>query len=233
MCDTTPIAVPKTAERIFTLMLLFYPEEYGKRYGNEMKLVFSDMYSEERSKNGKIGLGFWLHQFADIGKSVIEQHIDTLGKKGMKQYLQQILHINKYNVVGGIFLLPAFIVLCIDVVSRIVQGDLVHYNRPVYSFMSHTPLYWYPVLFTWVIIFPFLAVVINLIPLVKNISKTHGKSKYMRFIAQNIITILLVSFAAFFILIVKFHDFGPCMLHGIARLGFEHLTKIVAICRNA
>jgi len=233
MHDSTSLSVSANGEKIFNILLLFYPEQYRKRYGHEMLLLFRDMYKEEFTRKDRISLSFWVTQVGDITKSAIEQHIDMIQKQGIKKYLQKTLHINVFNIVGSLFLLPAFIVFCIDLISRIAQGDLVHYNRPVYSFLSHTPLYWYPVLFTWVILFPFLTVLINVFPLVRNIIKNQGNIKNRKFIIQNIITIALLSFAAFFILLVKFHDFGPCMLHGIARYGFERFTHIVTVCKNA
>src|SRR5207248_2005156 len=99
-------------------------------------------------------------------KSVVEQHVYLMAKYGMKRYLQNTLHMNKYNIIGGILLLPFFIMMVIDTLARVIQGDLFHYNRSVYAFLSHTPLYWFPVLFTWTFLFPFLAIVLNLIPIV-------------------------------------------------------------------
>lgn len=198
-----------------------------------MYYLFCDLYQEELRLKGRINLTFWIVQVRDIIKSVIEQHIYMINKYGFKKYFQTILQINKYNVIGGIFLLPAGLVFLIDLVSRIIQGDLIHYNRPVYAFMSHTPLYWQPVLFTWVFILPILAVLINFVPLVKALIKKHRSIKSWSFLIQNLITVLLLGFGIFIILLVRFHDVGPCMLHGLARLGFEHFTDIVAVCKNA
>lgn len=234
MRDTTELSVPKNLDGIISFFLFLYPKQYRNKFGQEIRLLVTELYQEERNKKGTVGLGFWFSQAGDVTKSVIEQHIDEIGKKGMMKYVQNTLHINKFNVIGGILLLPAITVFFIDVFSRIVQGDLAHYNHPVYSFMSHTPLYWQPVLVTWVIVFPLLAVGINLIPLLKNlITKHHNKIKSWNFLWQNLITLLLLGFGTFFILLVKFHDFGPCMLHGIARLGFEHFNHIVEVCNNA
>lgn len=233
MYDTTQLSLPRNAERLVTFLLQLYPEKYRRKFGEEVRFLLEDMYQEELRQKGKVGLRFWFFQIGDITKGVIEQHSAEMATLGMKKYVQQTLQINKYNIIGGVFLLPAVFVFLLDIVSRIAQGDLVHYNRPVYAFISHTPLYWQPVLFTWVIVFPFLAIGINCIPLLKNLIRKHGNIKNWQFFRQNLITILLLGFGTFFILLVKFHDFGPCMVHGIARLGFEHFTHIVAVCKNA
>ena len=233
MYDAKQLLLPAGAEMFFNFLLQFYPESYRKRFGQEMFLVLNDTYQEEVEKKGRVGFGFWLSQIGDITQSILGQHIDEIYNKGMKKYLQQTLHINKYNVIGGIFLLPVFTVFLIDLIARIVQGDLVHYNRPVYALLSHTPLYWTPVLFTWIVVFPLLAIGFNFIPLIKILIKKNNNIKSWQFLRQNLVSILLFGFGAFFILLVKFHDFGPCMLHGLARLGFEHFTHIVAVCKNA
>ena len=90
MYGTTPLSIPTNAEKLFNFLLLFYPQQYRKKFGQEMFLLFRDIYQEELTKKGSVSLAFWFTQFGDITKSVIEQHIDMIGKQGMKKYLQQI-----------------------------------------------------------------------------------------------------------------------------------------------
>jgi hypothetical protein len=163
MYDATELSVPANAEKLFNFLLFFYPKQYRKKYEQEMRLLFQDMYQEELIKKGSISLTFWLAQFGDITKSVSEQHINMIQKQGMKKYLEQTLHINKYNVISGIFLLPVIFMTLVEIISRIAQGDLTHYNRPVYAFFSHTFLYWTPIPFIWVILFPLFAALISFI----------------------------------------------------------------------
>ncbi len=233
MYETINISIPKKAERIFGLFLSFYPKVYRQKFGNEMRLVFYEMYQEEILTNGKIRFGFWIWQFSDLSNNALKEHVDLIEKKGIKKYMQQTFNINKYNIFGVILLLPAFIVFCIDLGSRIIQGDLVHYNRPVYKLLSHTPLYWTPVLFVWVIIFPLLAVGINLIPIITKAVKDRDHLKSKTFIKQNFTTLLILTFGLFFVLLVKYHDFAPCMVHGILKVGFGQLDHIVEVCRKA
>ncbi len=233
MNEVTQLSVPGRAEKIFNFFLLLYPETYRKQYASEMRLLFYEMYQEEVASNGKVRLEFWFSQVSDMTKSVIEQHVNDIGKKGMKKYLQQTLHINRYNVIGLILLSPALAVFAIDLVARIVQGDFSHYNRPVYNFLSHTPLYWYPVLFSWVILFPMLAVVVNIIPF---LTKKREKSLPFfsaAFLRKNVIALLVMGIGLFFIAIVKLHDFAPCMIHGLLKVGFGQFNHIITVCRKA
>lgn len=227
------LLVSAHAEKLFNLFLLFYPEQYRKKYGHEMLLLFQDMYQEELTKKGDISLTFWFSQFVDITKSVIEQHIDMIQRQGMKKYLQQTLHVNSYNIISVIFLLPVILMTCVEVISRITQGDLTHYNRPVYAFFSHTFLYWTPVLYTWVILFPLLAAVISFIPIVKSFLKRKTGLSSLKFILPNIIGIAISLFGLGFIALIRLHDFVPCTIHGLTNLGFEKLNYILSVCRNA
>jgi hypothetical protein len=230
MYETTHVSVSRNAERMFALLLRLYPEQYRRKFGNEMHLLFSEMYQEELSAKGSIGLGFWFSQFIDITKSVIEQHKELVLKIGMKKYLQQTLHISKYNVIGFIFLLPFLLMFATDLISRIAQGDLTHYNRPVYHYLSQTPLYWTPVLFSIVVVFPLIAVIINAIPLLQQREKKVLSWVYLQ---KNSITLLLIAIGLGCIAIIKLHDFLPCMIHGILNGGLAHFTKMFPYCQRA
>lgn len=217
----------------FKNLLLLYPDTYRKTFEEEILITFEDMYQEKLLQDGEIGITFWFQIYMDIVINALEQHRQLLKKQGMKKYTQQTLHINKYNIIGGLLLLPFFSVFLINVSARIAQGDLTHYNRPVYSLLSHSLLYWFPVLFTWVILFPTLAIIINLVPLIKNIIKKHGSLFDFSFIRQNAITLLILAVGIGFLAIIKLHDFAPCFVHGILRFGFEKTFDIISYCRNA
>lgn len=233
MYETNQLSLPTSAEIFFNFLLQFYPQSYRKRFGQEMLFVFKDTYQEELKKRGKVGIGFWLVQVGDITKSVLEQHIDEIGKKGMKKYLQQTLHINTYNIISLVFLLPVILMTGIEIISRIVQGDLTHYNRPVYAFFSHTFLYWTPVLFTWVILFPLIAAILSLIPLIKSLAKKNTPLFSWVFIQKNILGIAILLFGLGFIALIRLHDFAPCVIHGLTHVGFGQFSHIIAVCRNA
>src|SRR5579872_3592914 len=199
MYNATQLQVSTKADKIFAFFLFLYPDSYRKQYGNEMQLVFHEMYQEELNKNGNIRFSFWLSQVGDLTKSIIHEHIDEMQSKGMKKYLQHTLHSNAYNIVSIIFLLPVILMTGIEIISRVTQGDLTHYNRPVYNFFSHTFLYRTPVLFTWVILFPALAAIISLIPLVKSLTKKKTSLFSITFLRKNIFGIAIFFFGLGFI----------------------------------
>jgi hypothetical protein len=230
MYETTHILVSKNAERLFSLLLLLYPEQYRKKFGQEMHLLFFEMYQEELTTKGSVGFVFLLLQISDITKSVIVQHRDLMTKIGMKKYIQHTLRINKYNMIGFFFLAPFLLMFITDLVSRILQGDLMHYNRPVYHYLSHTPLYWTPILYTIVIMFPLLAIVFNVIPLLQQKRKTVFTWFFVR---KNLITLLIILAGIGCISIIKLHDFLPCMIHGMLRGGLAHFSQMFPYCQKA
>jgi hypothetical protein len=233
MSNGDKLIVITKIERVFNNLLLLYPDSYRKKFGEEMIITFEDIYREKLTKDGKLGILFWVKISLDIIKSALEQQSELLKRLGMKKYLIQTFHVNKYNIVGGVLLLPFLTMFAIDLIARIVQGDMTRYNRPVYVYISHTPLYWTPVLFSIVILFPLLAVLFNLIPLIVNALKKHTHIFHLTFLKQNSIALAIVLVSLSFLAIIKLHDFAPCMVHGIIGLGVGEMPKIISICKNA
>jgi len=223
--------VEDQADRFYELLLLLYPETYQNRFGVEMMYTFQDMRAEERTKHGKVGIGFWSGILIDTLLSALHEHGEALRKEGMKKYLQQTLKLNNYNLVSLVLLLPFLIMGCIDFAGRILQGNLGRYNPAAYSVLSQTPLYWYPILFTWVILFPLLAVIISLIPLAINSRKSSWRG--IDYLKQNPVSVIIITVGILLLAVVILHDFAPCMVNNIMLQGFGHFQSIISLCRNA
>ncbi len=198
-----------------------------------MLLTFQDMYKEEIREKGRACAGFWLEIAGDVLSSAGSQHWEAVKKQGLEKYLRETLKLNKFNIIGGILLLPAFTMFAVDFVSRILKGDLTHYNRQVYAFLSHTPLYWTPILFSWVILFPLLAVLINIIPVINYAWRKHSLRLNLSFLEENIISVGILGAGLFFLAVIKLHDFAPCMLHGLLKVGGGQMLKIISVCSKA
>ena len=226
--------VEDQADRFYELLLLLYPETYQNRFGVEMMYTFQDMRAEERTKHGNVGIGFWSGILIDTLLSALHEHGEALRKEGMKKYLQQTLKLNNYNLISLVLLLPFLIIACIDFAGRILQGNLGRYNPAAYSVLSQTPLYWYPILFTWVILFPILAVIISLIPLAINSKKSSWRG--IDYLKQNPVSVIIITVGILLLAAVKLHDFLPCMVHMVHTIslqGFGKLPTIISLCRNA
>lgn len=227
MYKTEELTVPITKESfIYKTLLFLYPDQYRKKFGEQMLLVFQDMYEDEYKNFGKIRSVFWLRVSTDALQSIITQHLDFIKKEGLKKYLREVLHVNKYSVIGAILLLPFTTILGLDFVARILQRDLTHYSRPLNNYFSHIFLYQdhigkIPLLWFVLIFFPILSIVLNIIPLHKSFFK-------------NPVTLAILGLAGLALLIVYGHDFVPCIVQGILyHHAIINLPKAILICRNA
>ena len=226
--------VEEKSDRLYEMLLLLYPEPYRKKFGREMLYTFQDMRAEEQTKHGNAGIDFWSSILIDTVLSALHEHGDILRKEGMKKYLHQTLKLNNYNLISLILLLPFLLMGCIDFAGRILQGDLGHYNPGTYAALSQTPLYWYPILFTWVILFPILAVVVSLIPLAINSKKSSWRG--IDYLKQNPVGVIIITVGILLLAAVKLHDFLPCMVHMVHTIslqGFGKLPTIISLCRKA
>lgn len=233
MYETTSLQLSHRAEKIFLFFLQFYPKQYRKRFGQEMFYVFQDVCQEELENHKTLSASFWIRQIVDIARSIMHEHLLEVQHKGMKKYLEQTFHLSPYYIVSMGFLLPVILMTCTEILSRIIQKDMTHYNRPLYAFFSHTFLYWPPVLFTWVIIFPLLAAFISLIPLVVSFKKRKTAFLSWRFLLSNIIGIAILLFGFGFIALIRLHDFLPCLFYGLTHFGFGQLHRILSVCQKA
>jgi hypothetical protein len=223
--------VEEKSDRLYELLLLLYPEPYLKKFGREMLYTFQDMRDEEQSRHGMVGVAFWSSILIDTLLSALHEHREVIRKDGMKKYLYQTLKLNNYNLVSLVLLLPYFVMMVIDLTGRVLQGDLRHYNPATYAALSQTPLYWYPILFTWVIIFPILAIIISLIPLALNSGKVSVPG--IAYLRQYTGSVILIMIAVLLLAMVKLHDFLPCLVHNISSNGFRDLPSIISLCRKA
>jgi hypothetical protein len=122
--------------------------------------------------------------------------------------------IDPFHLISGIFLLPFLVFLFIEIISRIAQGDLFHYNRQVYGVLSQTLFYWLPVQFTWAFLFPLLVILLNIFTITKQAKKDHERILSSKFIKDNIVSFLLLLVGLVFLAIIAPH-FIPFVLHGI------------------
>lgn len=101
------------SERIYGLLLEFYPKPYKQEFGEEMKYVFSESLKDAYSENGAQGLiTLWARTIIDAGKSLVTQHVENLKRgESMKTKNTNILMQNKDILgialaIGLILLIP-------------------------------------------------------------------------------------------------------------------------------
>lgn len=230
------ILIPDKALTVYKVFLFLYPKQYRKRFGLQMLYTFQDLYQEEIHKNKHINGRFWILLLLDILQSTCEQQKDVIQKNGMRNYIQQTLHINRYNIIGSILLLPFITLMAMDLIGRIVQGDLFHYNKSFYAFISHTFIYASyngksPFLWTALIFFPILAILTNIVPLLFTLQKKGTKKRTISIITSNTPAFLVLGIGLFCLFMIYGHDIIPCTIHGILRKGFTDFFNILNYCR--
>lgn len=72
---------PRTAERLYQLLLRAYPREFRAAYGREMALLFRDLCAEGEVRS----LRFWAGIIGDVARSAPALHADAWRARGMKQ----------------------------------------------------------------------------------------------------------------------------------------------------
>ncbi len=233
MYDTKDSAVSTKHDALYKTVLLLYPTQYRKRFGQEMLFVFEDMYQEELAKHGRVGTRFWLSVFIDTIGSVIAQHIDMIRKQGMKNYLQQTLHINKYNVIGGILLLPFIVLLGSDFIGRVIQGDFSHPNMTLIGYLSRSILYSGQAPLLWVVLVysPLLAILLNIIPFITSLKKKNKKLVLTNILFVNPLALVIMGMGFLFLVVAFGHDVIPCFVHRF--FSSWDLFHTIAICKNA
>ncbi len=219
--------------KFYSSLLYFYPESYRKNYGREMLRVFSQMYQEE-TQQGRAGMLFWSRIISDVAISGVGEHFDDLGKKGPRNYLGKTLRINDLNIIGAVLLLPFGLLLAIDFIGRVVQGDLIRYDRAFSATVSSTFLYRHPLLLWSVMVLaPILAVAINLVPFMRAIAKNRGKLTPNKVLSANPAAALIIMLGFFALLIIYGHDAIPCFIHGVFLGKLGDFGNLVSTCRRA
>ncbi|MCL4367114.1 hypothetical protein M1563_03005 [Patescibacteria group bacterium] len=218
---------------LYQTLLGLYPRQYQNRFGSEMLEVFTELYQEEIDKHGSAGIYFWFAIWGDLLKSVLTQHWELMQKQGMKKYLKSTFNINIYNVTGGLLILPFMVMLGLDLVSRLIQGDLTHYNRSYYQLLSQTFLMQGPAQLFWVIIFPLAALIINLIPFFKTAYTQQNRLAIKSLVLTNLLAVAIMSVGLFALLLAFGHDYIPCFFHHLFLDGLDQIAKTALFCRSA
>lgn len=233
MYDKTEVTIQTKAAAFYKNLLFLYPSTYRKQFGEQMLLVFHDMYQDELSVKGNVQFGFWLSIILDVTKSSITQHISAMKQQGWRKYF----HITIYNIIGGILLLPFLLIFIYGMIGRTIQGDVYHYNRPFESVLYHSFIYanyfGKPlILMAIAILFPAIALLINLISIISSLTKTKKQSPIKLFLANPVAYVITLT-GLFFLLIIFGHDFVPCTVNALMKYGFGQVGHIVSVFRNA
>lgn len=216
-----------SAKFFYQLLLLLYPKDYRKEYGQEMRLLFEDLYREEKEKNGEVSLKFWLSLIWDVLTSTVNQHYQLFHKIGPRKYLNQVLSINIVVFLISLLLLsPFFSVVLLDTFVVLFTG-----SRQSISVFYSSPFWGVPVILTVILFLPLIVVLMNSLVIAQEVEKRKFKVLTISFLGQNFfnLMILLAGLSAIFILFG--HDFVPCLVNRTFQRGLLSLIPTINYCR--
>lgn len=211
----------------YKTLLLLYPKDYRSEYDLEMRLLFEDLYKEEKMENGEVRLKFWLSLVWDVLTSTISQHYQLIQEIGPRRYLKQMLSINIVVFFISLLLLtPFFSVMLIDTFVLLLTG-----SRQAMSVFYNSPFWSVPVILTAVLFLPLIVVLMNALVITQEVEKRKYKIISISFIGQNFfnLVILMVGLSAIFILFG--HDLVPCIINRTFHSGFLKLIPNFNYCR--
>ncbi len=70
------------SERLYEFLLKFYPKNYKKEFGEEMKYVFSEFLKDAYAENGKQEItNLWIRTILGESKSIFIQYIENIKRR--------------------------------------------------------------------------------------------------------------------------------------------------------
>ena len=71
----------RRAAWVYALLLRFYPRAHRQAFGPRMRQTFADHYHDAIERAGENEWRFWLSVLADVGKSVVREHLAALTER--------------------------------------------------------------------------------------------------------------------------------------------------------
>ena len=142
----------------YQALLLLYPKAYRHHYGNDMVQTLSDMLDGQDSRLGQAKV--WLRVSLDLPVSIVQQNLVTIGGS-----MHSIPHYIKWSgLVGALMLVPFTAAVVANMISVAASG------HPLYQ----TWLWSLPILRTWVLILPGLALALALFGYINYVASNKG-----------------------------------------------------------
>lgn len=184
--------------RLYIKLLGLYPDQYRQHYTKQIRQTLQDILKHEPSKNKRHLI--LVKEILTLPLSAGEQYLITFSKQR---------HMSPKTIISLIalgLLIPFVIALLIDEISEFTTGGHL-YNTWLWS---------RPVLLIWIVILPFISLVLALstylISLLRQRNKIHIGSLLAKRYWLPIVTIV---FSVGILCLVVFHDTVHCWLVGV------------------
>lgn len=179
----------------YSRLLRLFPAAYRKRYEEEILQTLADMLDDSESSPTKV----WLRTAADFPISLVHQQINY-GGLAMDQ---RPTYMKRSSVVGGLLLAPFFVFVIIDSLTGHALFNSILWSTPV--------------LFSWLVILPALAIILNAAAFLRwaSVRRTQNKTSLWRslFDLRSNWPVLLIAVVGLGIIGLAFgHDSVHCII---------------------
>lgn len=131
----------------YAKFLKLYPAEYYKKYGHEILLTTADMLDEAKSRRERLLI--WSSIALDLSANILRQQLIYAGGVMANETPH---YVKRNSIVAGALLIPFAVALTANALNKMIFGQALY----------HSWLWRTPVLSTWVLILPELALLLAL-----------------------------------------------------------------------
>jgi hypothetical protein len=205
----------KLSQKIYSLMINFYPPDFQRQHGLEMRQTFDDLIKD-------YGLTkTWFRVLPDLFISVLIINLKDFMEKSSSQFKLAL---------WGIAMLVPFTLLILAAMLRTL------FHLPAINFIGQHVIAGHVGLATFIlIILPIGAFLINLAPLANNVFQQKQISDVMsfEFVRTNVLTLAVTVAAVGAAAFLPAHDAVPCFINGLIAQHFHNIVPLFDVCRNA
>jgi len=181
----------------YTQLLRLYPKAYRDKYAPQMVQTLADMLDDQPNKYARLAI--WLRIGVDLPVSIVHQNIMYIGEVSMPTY------IKRNGIIAGLLLVPFLLALIANALTATI------YHRDLYNSVVWST----PVLTTWIIILPSLALLIALASYINFLQHSPKQTPFFQRLhnVKQVWPIALAGSCGLGILcLVAFHDSAHCPL---------------------
>lgn len=203
------------SEWLYSKLLHLYPTGYRRRFAEEMQQNFRD-FQREYKQSGRTAASLWVGTSADLVVGAINQHIELIRSREMKASFDQSADTKSFYIGVGL-MVPAGVFFLAAITSSLL-------HLPTLNNISYIGIRL--LLFMVALIaLPLLAVVINIIALLRSAVKDHQSVFAWSFIKQYFWTLAIVLIALGWVAFLFGHDTVGCAVQYLPQLKWQAFQR--------
>jgi hypothetical protein len=188
--------------RFYNFLLNLFPKSYRSSYADEMSITLEDMLTNSASPRQRRSL--LVHAYLELPLCIAHEYILIMEKNLI---MDAPNYVRRNSLVAAALLIPFILALLANVIAQAMFHESL-YGSWVWN---------YPVLLTWVLILPSVALIIATVSMIHFITtpkRTSPSWSSRLFTVKQYWPLLAVACVALTIVcIVRVHDAGGCWTH--------------------